>query len=384
MARVPSDIAFFSDARAWGGAEVYLMQLLSSVRDAGLSPRVFCADRPEAAEWVSELRRLGYAVELFRPTKEFNPLGYFLARRLLRGFELVHFNKTHPRNCLPAVVAARHCGASAVVATEHIALPPVSHYPFGRVIITALIRFTNRYLDRTIAVSDQTREMLIENYGVPPGRVVAIRNGVDVAAFGGSVDGAAVRRELGLSRDDRVAVMIGRVAPRKGHDLALRAVARARDRLPALRMVFVGEGELLEEIEQESARLGVDDRVVFAGFRRDVPEVLAAADAFVLSSEGESLPLTILEAMSAGLPVISTDVGGISEAVESGTTGLLVESGDADGLADAMVAVLGDPEMAASMGSRGRRKVEEEFSLEACSGSVFRLYEEILSEKGLP
>ena len=382
MSHLPGTIAFFTDARAWGGAEVYLMQLLAGVRAAGLEPRVFCADRPDAGAWIEELERRGYAVERYRPTKEFNPLGYFIARRLLKGFELIHINKTHPRNSLPAIVAARRSGARVVVATEHLALAPDSHYPMGRWIITFLVRCTNRLLDRTIAVSELSRDMLIENYRIPSHRIAAIRNGIDIARFDDAVDGDLVRAELGLAPSDRVAILIGRFAARKGHNHAMRAVRLASTRVPDLRMIFAGDGELESELRAEAGELGVSDRVLFVGFRRDIPRLLAASDLLVLPSEDECLPLVILEAMSSRLPVVATDVGGISEAVDDGRTGILVSPRDAEGLADAMVDVLGDRERARAMGLEGRRKVEAEFSLEACSAAVFDVYDELLTKRG--
>ena len=382
MGHLPDTIAFFTDARAWGGAEVYLMQLLAGVRAAGLEPRVFCADRPDANAWIEELERRGHTVERYRPSKEFNPLGYFIARRLLKGFELVHINKTHPRNSLPAIVAARLSGARVVVATEHLALAPDSHFPMGRWIITFLVRCTNRLLDRTIAVSELSRDTLIENYRIPPDKIIAIRNGIDIGRFDDEVDRDLVRAELGLAPNDKVAILIGRFAARKGHNYALRATKLASARVPGLKMVFAGDGELEDDLRAEVERLGVSDRVLFVGFRRDIPRLLAASDVLVLPSEDECLPLVILEAMSARLPVIATDVGGISEAVDGGRTGLLVRPRDAEGLADALVAVLGDAERARSMGLEGRRKVEAEFSLEACDAAVFDVYDELLSEKG--
>ncbi|MFH1690547.1 MAG: glycosyltransferase family 4 protein [Candidatus Eisenbacteria bacterium] len=380
MGRLPDTIAFFTDSSAWGGAEVYLTQLLAAVRAAGLEPRVFCADRREVDAWVEELERCGYSVERHRPTKEFNPLGYFIARKFLRGFELIHINKTHPRNSLPAVVAARMSGAKVVVATEHIALSPDSHFPMGRRIITFLVRRTNRLLDRTIAVSELSRDMLIENYRIPPEKIVAIRNGMDVGRFDEEVDEVAVRGELGLAPDDRVAILIGRLAAGKGHSYAMRAAKLASARVPDLRMILVGNGRLDSELRAEARELGVSDRVLFVGFRRDIPRLLAVSDVLVLPSEAESLPLVILEAMSSRLPVIATDVGGISEAVDDGRTGLLVRPRDAEGLADALVAVLNDPERARSMGLAGRKKVEAEFSLDACAAAVFDVYGELLSK----
>ncbi|MBN2565244.1 MAG: glycosyltransferase [Candidatus Eisenbacteria bacterium] len=378
MSTLPDEIAYFTDARAWGGAEVYLMQILAAARDRGVVPRVFCADRKEVDAWVEELKRLGYPVERYRPTKEFNPLGILIARRLLRGFRLVHFNKTHPRTCLPAIVAARTCGVGAVVATEHLALPPDSHFPFGRGIITLLVRTVNRLIDITVAVSSLSRDMLIKNYSIPVSRIVAIRNGMDVSRFNGPFDTDAVRAELGLGPSERVAVLVGRFAARKGHDCALSALAKARVDVPDLRMVFAGDGELEQEIRDQAARLGLGDGVVFAGFRRDVPRLLAASDLLLLPSEDECLPLVILEAMASRLPVIATDVGGISEAVEDGKTGVLISPADPDELSRALVDVLSDRERARAMGLAGRAKVEAEFSSDACASAVFSIYDDLL------
>jgi glycosyltransferase involved in cell wall biosynthesis len=384
MTELPREVAFYTDARAWGGAEVYLTQLLESARSAGLKSRVFCADREEARAWFEDLERRGFTVALFRPTKEFNPLGFFVAHRLLRGHRIVHFNKTHPRNCLPGIAAARWSGAEAVIATEHLATPPVSHVPLGRLIITLLVRLTNRLIDATIAVSELSRQELIENYSVQPSRIVTIRNGIDLTRFDAAFDVGAVRDGLGIGEGDQVGVLVGAFVARKGHRYALRAVPAIRKRIPRFRMVFAGSGPLEQELRAEAERMGAPDAVVFAGFRRDVPAVLAASDVLLLPSENECLPMVILEAMASGLPVIATDVAGISEAVEDGVTGRLVAAGDTEGLARAVIEILGDPDRAQAMGAAGRKRVETDFTAAKSAAAVFRLYEEILGWKGRP
>jgi glycosyltransferase involved in cell wall biosynthesis len=225
--------------------------------------------------------------------------------------------------------------------------------------------------------------MLIENYGSPPDRIIAIRNGMDVSQFDDPVDVAEVRTELGIGPGERVAILVGRFAPRKGHGYCLEAVALARERIQGLRVIFAGDGELEEELRMEAERLGVSEAVIFAGFRRDIPRLLAASDALLLPSEDECLPLVILEAMAARRPVIATDVGGISEAVADGETGLLIEPGSASALSNAMVKVLGDPGRAAAMGAAGRRKVEAEFSLDATAAAVLEVYDGLLSARAV-
>jgi glycosyltransferase involved in cell wall biosynthesis len=378
---LPEKVAYFIDARAWGGAEVYLMQLVAAARKAGIEPHIYCADRSDADAWIDALIEQGFNVSRYRPTKEFNPLGFFVARRVLSGHDVVHINKTHPRNSLPGVIAAWLSGARVIVATEHLGQPPDSHYPLGRLIITTYVRLTNMMIDRTIAVSELSREMLLDNYRIPESKIVAIPNGIDVGRFE-NVDPGPVRAELGLTPEDRVALFIGRLTARKGHSVAIDAFPDVLAGVPEAKMVFVGNGELEDEFRSRVSAMGLEDRVIVAGFRRDIPELLAASSALILPSEKECLPLSILEAMAAGLPVVATDVGGISEAVEDGVTGLLIEPRDPGGLARALVRVLGDREEAEAMGRAGLEKARHEFSIEATMTAVFGLYRDLLDRKG--
>ncbi len=377
---VPRTIAFYTDARAWGGAEVYLTQLACGLRRAGYETPLFVADWGEVDAWVEHLTGLGFDVTRFRHGKEFSPRVYSEARRLLAGFELVHVNKTHPRNCLSAILGARSGGVPNVVTTEHLALPPDSRVPFGRPIITSLVRWTNRRVDRIVAVSELSRGMLIDHYGVPPDRITAIRNGLDIGALDAARDAVGARRSLGLTESSVAAVLVGRMAERKGHALALRAIPAIRERIPGYRLVLVGEGETEQTLRRLSTELGVDDHVVWAGFRRDVPDILSCVDLLMLPSEDECLPFVILEAMGARLPVVATDVGGISEQVEDGVTGRLIRPRDVAGLADAVAGILERPDRGASLGEAGRAKLEREFSVDTCVEAVLDVYAEVCSE----
>ena len=379
---LPRDIAFYTDARAWGGAEVYMTQVALGLKRAGFDLRLFVCDLREVDEWVEHLRERGLHVERFRHGKEFNPRVFFDGLKLFRGFEIVHFNKTDPRTCLPAVWAARFAGAGVVIATEHLTLLPDSNVPFGRKIITALIRLTNRLIDMTITVSKQSREMLIRNYGIPGERILSVRNGIDLSQFDKGFDTRAARVDLGLGASDPVAVLVGRIADRKGHIFAIKAVAEIRQRIPDYRLVFVGEGEIEDELKDEAERLGLTTEVIWAGFRHDVPAILASVDLLILPSEDESLPFVILEAMGSRLPVVATDVGGISEQVEDGVTGRLIRPRDVAGLVEAVIDVLDRSDRGRSLGEAGRRKLEAEFSIEASIGRIPEIYRDAYARHG--
>jgi glycosyltransferase involved in cell wall biosynthesis len=375
-------VAFYTDARAWpGGAEVYLTGLTRWLRSAGWGVRLLMSDRPVTREWVALLRGEGVAVDVFRPTREIDPGGGAEAARLLRGFDVVHFNKTDARTCLPAIPAARRAGARVVVTTEHIARYPKSHYPMGAAVVAALVRRANRHVDRIVVVSESSRRAYIRNYRCEPSKVRAIANGVDLSRFAALPDRAESRRSLGLAPGDVVATVVGRLCEGKGQAAAIAAVAAVRDRLPGLRLLLVGDGPLAAELRATADR-ALPGAVVFAGFRGDIEAVLSASDLLLLSSEAESLPLSVLEAMAASVPVVSTDVGGLGEAVEDGVTGRLVPVGSTPALAAAIVDVLGRPDRGAAMGRAGRLRAEASFDVRTCYAKVASLYEELLSSAG--
>jgi glycosyltransferase involved in cell wall biosynthesis len=354
-------IAFVTDARAWGGAEIYLSRLMLALRDDGWDVTLFAADRQAVDGWLARTSSDGIAVVRYPPHREIDRAAVGTLAALLEGYPLVHVNKTAPRNSLPVLVAARRAGARHLLTTEHIVRPPVSHYPFGRQVLTALVRRTNRLVDRIIVVSNDSRERYLRNYRPDPNAVVAIHNGIDLTRFDSVRPRRATRDELGLDEGDIAAIVVGRMTVGKGHGTLLESIPPAVGAAPDLRFVLVGSGPLEQEIRDEVRSRGLEKRVIFTGFRDDVPDLLAASDLFVLSSHGESFPLTVLEAMAARLPVVATDVGGVSEAVRHGRTGLMVPAADAAALAEALGRVGADPELRRSMGEAGRRRAEREF-----------------------
>ena len=194
-----------------------------------------------------------------------------------------------------------------------------------------------------VAVSAATRDALV-GAGVPADRVHLIENAVDVAAV--AADAAAGRDDLraawALAPSDLAVVALGRFSPEKGHPVLLEAFRAVADAVPTARLVLVGDGVLEADLRRAAAALPAG-RVVFAGWRTDPARCLGAADLFVLPSHREGLPLAVLEAMAAGIPVVATRVGGVPDALDGGACGRLVPPGDAPALASALVGLLRDP-----------------------------------------
>ena len=229
--------------------------------------------------------------------------------------------------------------------------------------------------DRIVANAEAVRSYLIDR-GAAPKRVVTIRNGVDMERFAGALDVASLRRSLRLAVDDQVAAVVARLEPQKGHAIVLEAVAQLRDRFPRLRYLFVGGGSAETAIRAEVARRGLEDRVLFTGFRTDSADLIRAADFSILVSTKEGLSNTLLESLAAGRPVIASRVGGNAEVVSS-DVGLLVPPRDPAALAQAIAQLANDPTAAARMGEQGRERAAREFSVPRMAAETAALYEEL-------
>ena len=222
----------------------------------------------------------------------------------------------------------------------------------------------------TICVSEQELAAGLEAGACRRERSVVIHNAVDVAGAPRSRHDRAVPR----------LIAVGRLKAPKDFMTLVRVLAA----LPAesFEALIVGDGPDLPELEAEIRRLGLEDRVELAGERSDVPELLAASDVFVLSSRSEGLPVSVLEAMAAELPVVASAVGGLAELVEDGETGILVPAGDESALAQALRTLVGDPGLRRKLGAAGRARAEAQFDLDAFRRAHLELYHRQLELAG--
>jgi len=232
-------------------------------------------------------------------------------------------------------------------------------------------RFSLPVPDHILTVAGDLGAELVETYGLPPDRVQTVRNGIEPDAFARDNDlGRAYRRRLDIPKTAFTAVFLGRLTRVKGVDVLLEAL----DGMEAPPQVLVvGEGPLEGELRARTERLGLP--VQFLGWQEDVQRVLSAADAFVLPSHYEGLPLVVAEAMAAGLPVVATSVCGTPEIVEDGVTGFLVPPGDAHALGRALTRLVKMPARERrNMGDAGRRRVKAHFHVERQVAEVLAVY----------
>lgn len=239
-------------------------------------------------------------------------------------------------------------------------------------------RFLSFFCDRVIACSDAARRYQIEVEKIHPDKVVTIYNCTDLSIFNGcdSCRGGA-RRELGLSDGHILIGSVARLTRVKGHRFFIEAMKKIASEFPQARALLVGDGQERANLEQQVRLLGLEKHVVFLGTRHDVPDVLRAIDVFVLPTvTREGLPLSIAEAMACEKPVVATDVGGVPEAIVPGATGVLVPPGHPDALAEGILYLLRNPELAKKMGRAGHELCVSKFSVQACVRQIEALYQE--------
>ncbi len=273
-------------------------------------------------------------------------------------------------------VAAWRLGATLIL-HEHFADPRMPVYQAWADRLLAPL------IDRAIAVSGSTRDFLVRERHVPAQRVRIIWNGAPLEEFAPlpRERARAVRRHLGLPEGALVVGAVGRLNEQKGHRYLLDAAARVLARRGETRFLIAGDGDLLEPLRAQARQLAIADRVVFAGHRTDVPEILGAIDVFCISSTYEGTPLTLFEAMASGKAIVSTAVDGCREVLEEERTGLLVPPRDPEALAGALLRVLEDDGLRGGLG-QGARTASARYDIRSCVGQMEALYDEVLAEKG--
>jgi sugar transferase (PEP-CTERM/EpsH1 system associated) len=352
-----------------GGMEVGVVKLVNHMDRRRIRSSI-CSFNP--ADALKHSLAPDVALHEFRRRKGNDPrLVWQLYRRFVA--DRPHIVHTHRwGTLLEGLVAARMAGVPIVVHGEH-----------GTMELRAHNRLVQRCVwgrvDRVLSVSSMLAERMSREVGFPLDRITTIRNGVDLARFSGGSREIG-RRTLGLDSEDLVIGTVGRLVAVKNQAMLLEALALVRAQGVRFKAVLAGEGPLLDDLQAQAARLGLSDRVLLAGNRRDVPDMLAAYDVFVLSSLSEGLSNVILEAMAAGLPVVATDVGGAGELVQPDRTGILVSSNDAEAMAAALLKLVRSPETRLAMGGAARASAEH-FSLDAMIRQYERVYLELAMKR---
>jgi glycosyltransferase involved in cell wall biosynthesis len=350
------------------GAERMVANLALSLDRERFEVRVACLYGPSGTDLEGELAHAGIPVLHLGKRPGLDRRMFGEVSRLLGAFrpEVVHTHQYVLRYVLPALV--RHRTPIRLHTVHNVAEREVDRV--GRLVHRVAFRLGVV----PVAIAREVAESLRRVYGLEEAPLIP--NGIPVERYARpAIARDEWRAREGFGPDDLLFVCVGRLSLQKNPALLLDAFARGPASDPRSRLLFVGDGELREEMEARASSLGLRERVRVLGVRADVPEVLGAADVFVLPSDWEGNPLSVMEAMAAGRPTICTAVGGVPELVEDGVTGLLVQPGNEEALAAALASLAKDDGARMQMGRNAALRALERFGVETMARSYERLYE---------
>lgn len=346
-----------------GGAQTHVRDLIAGLRSHGHRCTVLVG--PPDGLFCEQLRDSGIDVRILPSLRK----SLHAARDTAAFAEIIR----ELRRCQPDLVAVHTAKASFLGRLAAAALRiPCVFTPHGYSIVdrksgktkrlfVALERLAGQFGSKTIVVSEHERRVAIDSGAIHPRNLTTIHNGIP--------DSTPVADP---AREPVVITMVARFDPPKDHATLLRALAQLTDYRWTLRLV--GSGTLLRAAEQFTGELGIRDRVHFVGERPDIPGLLAQSQIFVLTSKLEAFPISILEAMRAGLPVVATDAGGISEAVQDGHTGFLVPSLDHKAVAERLTLLLQSQSTRAVLGSNARKRYLAHFTSDVMVAKTLAVY----------
>jgi glycosyltransferase involved in cell wall biosynthesis len=364
-------VVHYIDSAAFGGNEQALLHLLEYSDRDRWQPVLFHQAEPGLARFIGAAQRLEVRTQVvprMKGKEAISGLPRFIQLLRRENPAIFHAHLNWLLSCKFGLMASALAGIPHVVATLQQYLLP----PWGRSTFLQQ-RFVSERVDRYIAVSNAIARQLSEDFHVPTTKIEVIHNSIPAERFNRSCN-PALRKELSRETAWPVVLTVARLDEQKGHKFLLQAVSQ----LPEAIFALVGEGPERASLEAQADRLGISDQVLFLGFRQDVPDLLACCDLFVLPSVYEGLPLSVLEAMAAGKPVVATAVGGTPEAVVDGETGFLVPPGDPQALAISIQTALENSKLLNKLGEEGKKRAQKEFSVEIMSQTVIQVYEELL------
>ncbi|MFH1623647.1 MAG: glycosyltransferase family 4 protein [Pseudomonadota bacterium] len=290
----------------------------------------------------------------------------------------------HTHTSKPGILgrwAAKMAGVPIVVHTPHGHVFYGHYGPVASRFFLVIERFTASITDRMVALTEGERKDYIAFSVCDPDKIATIHSGVEIDRYmTAKVNAEDKKKSLGLGPKGLVVGTVGWLLPIKGPTYLLKAMAQVWQSHPEIKLVFVGKGELEDELRTEAFRMGVPEKVIFLGWRDDIPEIMQVLDILVLPSLNEGMGRVLLEAMAAGKPIVASNVGGIPDLVKDGHNGFLVNSGDANGLSSAIRKLIIDKKMRDEMGSRGRAMVKD-YSVEKMVEKIDTLYSSLYQIK---
>ena len=301
---------------------------------------------------------------------------YMLFRR--ERFNIVH---THTAKAgFIGRIAAKLAGTHFVVHTPHGHNLYGYFSFFGTLLVVILEKIASLFADKIIALTDIEKDDMVRYNICKPRKIVVVTSGIDLEKYNKTeVNAKEKRTEFNVGVDDFLVGMIGRLEKVKGPEYFIEAAKYIAERIPQTKFLIVGDGSLKEALITRSKQLNIDNKVIFAGWQEDVPEILSILDVLVLPSLNEAIGRVILEAGASGKPVVATEVGGIPDIIKNNETGILVPPGDSKKIAEAVISLLEDKQKRFEMGRAAKDWVNNQFSVDNMVREVHNLYKSLLN-----
>ena len=372
------NLCLFTNRFGHGGTEHQFAELVSRLDQRKYNITITCFSRE--GEFYKNVEDAGLPVFEFARTR------WFEAQTIRCAFDWVRLVRKHETELLHTFDYYTNVFAGGLLAFAGVPLFVSSRRDLGTM-LSPKQRWTVRRVflrsDRVVVNSEAARQSLL-NEGFPDSRVRLIRNGVDLERYHVNGNAQSARRTLGWNRNSQLIGVIANLRPEKGHKILLQAAAAILQRYPNAHFILAGPGELEGELRAYVAANNLNSNVSFLGDYAAIPELLAALDIVVLPSISESLPNVVLEAMSAGRPVVASAVGGCTELIEHNRTGVLVPPGDPAALAEQILVLLDRPELRMQLGNAARKHAEREFNFTEAVKQLERVYDELLNDNRRP
>jgi len=359
-----------------GGAQTFLLELVKNTDRSRFDPEVAAMHGHGVFEQA--FQEGGIATHSLSPGKWpplFVPNFWNLMRR--GKYDILHFHLFGANLCAkPLAIAAGH---TAIIVHDQCNDASRDESP----LLLGLDALANRGAARVIAVSESVRRYLIAHEDLEDSRVVMIPNGIDATLFHPPTDEErkAVKRELGIPEESFVIGGVGRLVEQKNFALFLEVASSVAKSHPSFNFLIAGSGPLEEELKAQVLRLGLSERMLFTGHLSDRVGLYHALDALMMPSLFEGTPMTLLEAMASGLPVVASSVDGIAEVCTDGVDALLVPSGDRTEFFNATQRIIVDAELRKTLGENARQTILERYEIRALTRQVEALYTEVLGER---
>ncbi len=373
---MPYTVVYYIDSDSFGGAEQVLYTVLKGLDRSIWHPVLAYHPSPGISPFIKLIDEFNITKLETPKIKNYRDLSGILTFTLrLRAIRpaIFHANINWPLSCSEGIIAAYLARVRIIVATQHLYQELTSHR------LRFLQKLISLFVNCYIAISSDLSNQL-KNETIPTSKIRIIQNGIDLSYYGRASYNKADKIYAPFKKDKNIPVIltVARLAEQKGHTYLLKAATRVQEAL----FILAGDGPERKELEDETRRLNLADRVIFLGARKDIPVLLKGCDIYVQPSLFEGgLALSIMEAMAACKPVIATDVEGVRKNVIDGENAVLVPPADSEALTKAINTLLSDSNLANHIATSGRLLVFRNFSAKRMVKDLTDLYKELLSDR---